>query len=110
MDETVLKQLLKKSSENVKPENGDELKESYKAMAIDELASTLSSYCPELIRIMQSDGQTSAREISTQTSLPLDILEMEEANQNIYELISSRSSKGTQISPQLKKCKKKTQK
>lgn len=78
------------------------------------------SYCPELSRLMQSEdskakpikrqnddanNQSSAREMATQTSLPLDILEMEELKQSIDEIINSRncSSKGTQISPQLNK-------
>lgn len=78
--------------------------------AIEELTSSLNSCCPELTRLMQSDVQSHAREIATQTSLALDILEMEELKQSIDEIRNRRqstncSSKGTQISPQLNKSK-----
>ncbi|XP_034947663.1 protein smoothened [Chelonus insularis] len=101
-DETVLKQFLQETSEM---KINDNEKENYRNSGIGDLNSSLTSYCPELSRIMQSDGHSSAREIATQTSLPLDILEMEELKQSIDEIINSRncSSKGTQISPQLNK-------
>lgn len=102
LDNVALKQLLEKSAskELEVVAKDDELRNSHKSA----LTSTLTSDCPELVRLM--DGPTSAREISTQTSLPLDILEMEEAHQSIYDLINSRSSKSTQISSSLKKGKK----
>ncbi|XP_046414631.1 protein smoothened [Neodiprion fabricii] len=94
-----------------------ELKDMYRK---GDLVSSLTSFCPELSRLIQSDDsktkltkrqnddaniQSNAREMATQTSLPLDILEMEELKQSIDEIINSRncSSKGTQISPQLNK-------
>ncbi|KAG7209538.1 hypothetical protein KM043_015618 [Ampulex compressa] len=102
-DETILKHLLQESSD-VKLKN-EEIKDAYRKAGIGNLASSISSCCPELTRLMQSDGQSNAREMATQTSLPLDILEMEELKQSIDEIINSRhcSSKGTQISPQLNK-------
>lgn len=106
-DETILKHLLQESSD-IKMKNETDKKETYRKVAAGDLASSLTSYCPELTRLMQGDGQTgNAREMATQTSLPLDILEMEELKQSIDEIINSRhcSSKGTQISPQLKKSK-----
>lgn len=104
-DETILKHLLQESSD-IKIKNEIEKKEPYRKAAAGDLASSLTSCCPELTRLIQGDGQTgNAREMATQTSLPLDILEMEELKQSIDEIINSRhcSSKGTQISPQLKK-------
>ncbi|XP_014469043.1 PREDICTED: protein smoothened-like isoform X2 [Dinoponera quadriceps] len=107
-DETILKHLLQESSD-IKMKNETEKKEMYRKAAAGDLASSLTSCCPELTRLMaQGDGQMgNAREIATQTSLPLEILEMEELKQSIDEIINSRhcSSKGTQISPQLKKSK-----
>lgn len=103
-DETILKHLLHESSD-IKIKSETEKKETYRKAAAGDLASSLASYCPELTRLMQGDGQTgNAREMATQTSLPLDILEMEELNQSIDQILSNRncSSKGTQISPQLK--------
>ncbi|XP_063973467.1 protein smoothened [Diachasmimorpha longicaudata] len=101
-DETVLKQLIQESKEIVRRDNE---KESHSKPVIGDLASSLTSHCPELGRLMIGDGQSNAREMATQTSLPLDVLEMEELKQSIDEIISSRncSSKGTQISPQLNK-------
>ncbi|XP_006616295.1 protein smoothened [Apis dorsata] len=104
-DETILKHLFQESSD-IKLKSDAEIKEVYRKAGIGNLASSLTSCCPELTRLMQSEGQTgNAREIATQTSLPLDILEMEELKQSIDEIINSRncSSKGTQISPQLNK-------
>ncbi|XP_012278979.1 protein smoothened [Orussus abietinus] len=103
-EEAVLKQLLQESSD-IKVKSESEIKDVFRKAGIGDLASSLTSYCPELSRIMHLDSQTSAREIATQTSLPLDILEMEELKQSIDEIINSRncSSKGTQISPQLNK-------
>nr|XP_050867262.1 protein smoothened [Vespula vulgaris] len=99
-DEAILKHLLQESSET-KLKCETEKKDAYKKAGMGDLASSLTSCCPELTRLMQSDGQTNAREIATQTSLPLDILEMEELKQSIDEIINSRhcSSKGTQMSP-----------
>ncbi|XP_024944001.1 protein smoothened isoform X2 [Cephus cinctus] len=104
-DEAVLKHLLQEKND-VKIKNDSTEKENYRKPAIGDLASSLTSYCPELSRIAQNEsGQINAREMATQTSLPLDILEMEELKQSIDEIINSRncSSKGTQISPQLNK-------
>ncbi|XP_012263343.2 protein smoothened isoform X2 [Athalia rosae] len=110
-----------KRNKEIKVKNIEiELKDMYRKPGMGDLASSLTSYCPELTRLIQSDDSktksmkrqnddssilTSAREIATQTSLPLDILEMEELKQSIDEIINSRtcSSKGTQISPQLNK-------
>ncbi|XP_011339232.2 protein smoothened isoform X3 [Ooceraea biroi] len=103
--EAILKQLLQEANDlKAKNENEEEV---YKKAVIGDLNSSLASCRPELTRLLQNDGQTNAREIATQTSLPLDILEMEELKQSIDEIINSRhcSSKGTQISPQLKKSK-----
>lgn len=104
-DETVLKHLLENTIDaNVENEK-ESLKDTYRKTCLGDLASSLTEYCPELCRIMRSDLEKNAREISTQTSLPLDILEMEELKQSIDEIINSRncSSKGTQISPKLNK-------
>lgn len=103
-NEDILK-LLQEANDIKKNEN--EKKEAYRKAVMSDLNSSLTSGYPELTRLLQSDGQTNAREIATQTSLPLDILEMEELKQSIDEIINSRhcSSKGTQISPQLKKSK-----
>lgn len=108
-------------SKEIKVKNIEiEMKDIYRKAGMGDLASSLTSYCPELSRLIQSDDakakvtkrqnddtsvQTSAREMATQTSLPLDILEMEELKQSIDEIINNRncSSKGTQISPQLNK-------
>lgn len=107
-DESILKHLLQETND-VKVKIETEKKENaYRKAAIGDLASSLTSCCPELTRLMQADGQTgNAREIATQTSLPVDILEMEELKKSIDEIINNRhcSSKGTQISPQLKKSK-----
>lgn len=105
-DEAILKHLLQETTD-IKVKNDTEKKETYRKAAMGDLASSITSCCPELTRLMQGDGQTNAREMATQTSLPLDILEMEELKQSIDEIINSRhcSSKGTQISPQLKKSK-----
>lgn len=106
-DETILKHLLQESSD-IKIKNETEKKEPYRKAAAGDLASSLTSCCPEITRLIQNNGQTgNAREMATQTSLPLDILEMEELKQSIDEIINSRhcSSRGTQISPQLKKSK-----
>lgn len=105
-DETILKHLFQETSES-KTKSENEKKEVYRKAMMADLGSSLSSCYPELTRLLQGDGQTNAREIATQTSLPLDILEMEELKQSIDEIINSRhcSSKGTQISPQLKKSK-----
>ncbi|XP_066597642.1 protein smoothened [Prorops nasuta] len=102
-DETILKHLLQESSDIKLKNEGLESKD-YRKVAVGDLAESLTSCCPELTRLMQSDCQSNAREMATQTSLPLDILEMEELKQSIDEIINSRhcSSKGTQISPQLK--------
>ncbi|KAK0179934.1 hypothetical protein PV327_005631 [Microctonus hyperodae] len=103
-DETELKHLLQESKN---PQIDSDIdNEGYKKVAIGDLASSLTSYCPELSRLIQTDGQSSsAREMATQTSLPLDVLEMEELKQSIDEIINSRNctSKGTQISPKLDK-------
>lgn len=84
-------------------------KEVYRKAVMSDMNSSLTPCCPELTRLMQNEGQTNTREIATQTSLSLDILEMEtkELEQSIKEIINNRncSSKGTQISPQLKKSK-----
>lgn len=105
-DETVLKHLLQESNDiNIENDNSNK-DPSYRKACIGDLASSLTEYCPELCRIMQqSDPEKNAREMATQTSLPLDILEMEELKQSIDEIINSRncSSKGTQISPKLNK-------
>ncbi|XP_011168760.2 protein smoothened isoform X2 [Solenopsis invicta] len=103
-DETLLKHLLQEAND-IKMKNENEKKEAYRKAVMSDLDSSLTSCYPELTRLLQSNGQTSAREMATQTSLPLDILEMEELKQSIDEIINSRhcSSKGTQISPQLKK-------
>ncbi|KAL0106682.1 hypothetical protein PUN28_015319 [Cardiocondyla obscurior] len=105
-DESILKQLLQEAND-IKAKNENEKKEVYRKAVMSDLDSSLTSCYPELTRLLQGDGQTNAREIATQTSLPLDILEMEELKQSIDEIINSRhcSSKGTQISPQLKKSK-----
>ncbi|XP_012541510.1 protein smoothened isoform X1 [Monomorium pharaonis] len=105
-DEALLKHLLQEASD-IKAKNENEKKEAYRKAVMGDLDSSLTSCYPELTRLLQGDGQTNAREIATQTSLPLDILEMEELKQSIDEIINSRhcSSKGTQISPQLKKSK-----
>lgn len=103
-DETELKHLLQES--NNPQIDSDMDNEGYKKAGIGDLASSLTSYCPELSRLIQTDGQSSsAREMATQTSLPLDVLEMEELKQSIDEIINSRNctSKGTQISPKLDK-------
>lgn len=105
-DENILKHLLQESSDKLK--NDAEMKEAYRKAGMESLGSSHSPCCPELARLMQSDTPTgNAREMATQTSLPLDILEMEELKQSIDEIINSRhcSSKGTQISPQLSKSK-----
>lgn len=106
-DESILKHRLQESSDlKVKIEN--EKKDAHRKPAMGDLASSLTSFCPELTRLMQGDGQMgNAREMATQTSLPVDILEMEELKKSIDEIINNRhcSSKGTQISPQLKKSK-----
>jgi len=103
--EAILKHLLQEASD-LKTKNENE-KEVYRKAVMSDLNSSLISRCPEVTRLLQNDGQSNAREIATQTSLPLDILEMEELKQSIDEIINSRhcSSKGTQISPQLKKSK-----
>ncbi|XP_033306823.1 protein smoothened isoform X2 [Bombus bifarius] len=104
-DETILKHLFQESSD-IKLKSDTEIKEVYRKAGMGNLASSLNSCSPELTRLMQSEAQTgNAREMATQTSLPLDILEMEELKQSIDEIINSRncSSKGTQISPQLNK-------
>ncbi|KYM89276.1 Protein smoothened [Atta colombica] len=105
-DEAILKHLLQEASD-IKVKNENEKKEAYRKAVMSNLDSSLTSCYPELTRLLQGDGQTNAREMATQTSLPLDILEMEELKQSIDEIINSRhcSSKGTQISPQLKKSK-----
>lgn len=105
-DEALLKHLLQETSD-IKMKNENEKKEAYRKAVMNNLDSSLTSCYPELTRLLQGDGQTNAREMATQTSLPLDILEMEELKQSIDEIINSRhcSSKGTQISPQLKKSK-----
>ncbi|XP_012235045.2 protein smoothened isoform X2 [Linepithema humile] len=105
-DETILKHLFQETSES-KTKSENEKKDVYRKAMMADLGSSLSSCYPELTRLLQGDGQTNAREMATQTSLPLDILEMEELKQSIDEIINSRhcSSKGTQISPQLKKSK-----
>jgi len=102
-DETILKHLLQETND-IKVKNENEKKEIYRKAVMSDLDSSLTSCYPELTRLL-GDGQTNAREMATQTSLPLDILEMEELKQSIDEIINSRhcSSKGTQISPQLKK-------
>ncbi|XP_074097870.1 smoothened, frizzled class receptor [Cotesia typhae] len=63
-----------------------------------------SDFSPDITRSIQSDAHGTAREMATQTSLPLDVLEMEELKQSIDEIINSRnsSSKATQMSPQLR--------
>ncbi|XP_033361321.1 protein smoothened isoform X2 [Bombus vosnesenskii] len=104
-DETILKHLFQESSD-IKLKSDAEIKEVYRKAGMGNLASSLNSCSPELTRLMQSEAQIgNAREMATQTSLPLDILEMEELKQSIDEIINSRncSSKGTQISPQLNK-------
>ncbi|XP_050472211.1 protein smoothened isoform X2 [Bombus huntii] len=104
-DETILKHLFQESSD-IKLKSDAEIKEVYRKAGMGNLASSLNSCSPELTRLMQSEVQIgNAREMATQTSLPLDILEMEELKQSIDEIINSRncSSKGTQISPQLNK-------
>ncbi|XP_011634668.1 LOW QUALITY PROTEIN: protein smoothened, partial [Pogonomyrmex barbatus] len=109
-DGTILKHLLQEANDKekmIKMKNENEKKEVYRKAVMSDLDSSLTSCYPELTRLLQVDGQTNAREMATQTSLPLDILEMEELKQSIDEIINSRhcSSKGTQISPQLKKSK-----
>ncbi|KMQ88927.1 protein smoothened [Lasius niger] len=103
-DEAILKHLLQDSGD-IKMKNENEKKEVYRKTVMDDMDSSHTSCYPELTRLLQNDGPTNAREMATQTSLPLDILEMEELKQSIDEIINSRhcSSKGTQISPQLKK-------
>lgn len=98
-DEKTLKHLLQDSNEN------DEINDE---KSKDDLVTNYeSSYCPDLTRLIQLDGQTNAREMATQT-LPLEMLEMEALKQSIDEIINNRnfSSKGTQISPQMMKSKK----
>lgn len=106
-DETILKHLLQETDRDdiKKMKNENEKKEVYRKTVMDDMDSSHTSCYPELTRLLQNDGPTNAREMATQTSLPLDILEMEELKQSIDEIINSRhcSSKGTQISPQLKK-------
>ncbi|XP_029053997.1 uncharacterized protein LOC114881389 [Osmia bicornis bicornis] len=100
-DETILKHLFQESSD-IKLKNDAETKEMYRKAGIGNLASNFTSYFPELTRLMQSEGQnTNAREMATQTSLSLDILEVEESKQSIHEIINSQhcSPKGTKISP-----------
>lgn len=103
-DESILKHLLQETGD-IKMKNENEKKEVYRKTVMDDMDSSHASCYPELTRLLQNDGPTSAREMATQTSLPLDILEMEELKQSIDEIINNRhcSSKGTQISPQLKK-------
>ncbi|XP_070156098.1 protein smoothened isoform X4 [Polyergus mexicanus] len=103
-DEAILKHLLQETGD-IKMKNENEKKEVYRKTMMDDMDSSHASCYPELTRLLQNDGPTNAREMATQTSLPLDILEMEELKQSIDEIINSRhcSSKGTQISPQLKK-------
>ncbi|XP_043509886.1 protein smoothened isoform X2 [Frieseomelitta varia] len=104
-DETILKHLFQESND-IKLKSDAEIKEMCRKAGMGNLASSLTLCCPELTRLIQTEGQTgNAREMATQTSLPLDILEMEELKQSIDEIINSRhcSSKGTQISPQLNK-------
>ncbi|XP_029176490.1 protein smoothened isoform X2 [Nylanderia fulva] len=102
-DESILKHLLQETSD-IKMKNENE-KEMYRKTVMDDMDSSHTSCYPEITRLLQNDGPTNAREMATQTSLPLDILEMEELKQSIDEIINNRhcSSKGTQISPQLKK-------
>ncbi|XP_008551333.1 protein smoothened isoform X2 [Microplitis demolitor] len=99
-NETILKHFLQASNDTkIEKEN---VKDLTKKTNISNLSSSLNSCCPELVQNMQLDAQSSAREIATQTSLPIDILEMEELKQSIDEIINSRnsSSKTTQKSPQ----------
>ncbi|KZC04568.1 PREDICTED: protein smoothened [Dufourea novaeangliae] len=106
-DDSILKHLFQESND-IKLKNDNDIIEAYKKAGMGNLASSLNSCCPELTRLKQPDLQSAtAREMATQTSLPLDILEMEELKQSIDEIINSRhcSSKGTQISPQLGKSK-----
>ncbi|EZA47218.1 Protein smoothened [Ooceraea biroi] len=72
-------------------------------IAMRDSSSSVSSSSLELSRLLRNDEQPKAREIATQTSpLPLDMLEMEELKQSIDDIINSRNSKGTQISPRFK--------
>ncbi|XP_072744512.1 protein smoothened isoform X1 [Anoplolepis gracilipes] len=103
-DEAILKHLLQETGD-IKMKNENEKKELYRKTVMDNMDSSHTSCYPELTRLIQNDGPTNAREMATQTDipLPLDILEMEALKQSIDEIINSRHSKGTQISPQLKK-------
>ena len=86
-DNPILKHLLKEPNNK---ENVDNINKQ-----VNNLTSSLTN-------------QINAREIATQTSLPIELLEMEELKQSIDEIINNRncSSKGTQISPSLKKIRK----
>ena len=103
-NETVLKHLLQKSSDPKAKNSEERAKKSLKG----DLKSSLSSYTADLTKFMQINKQSNDKEkIATQT-LPLEVLEMEALKQSIDEIINSRNSgsRGTQISPQTKKCKK----
>ena len=87
-DESALKHLLQDSSD-IKVKIEAETKDNNRKGVIGDLASNLTPYCQELVRT-QIEGSTNAREIATQTSVPLDILEMEELKQSIDEIINNR--------------------
>lgn len=87
-DETTLKQLLHDSSD-IKIKSETEIKDNSRKGGIGDLASNLAPFCQEMGR-NQNESLTNAREIATQTSVPLDILEMEELKQSIDEIINNR--------------------
>lgn len=90
-DETTLKLYLQDSSD-IKSKTETEVKDNNKkggGGAIGDLASNLVPFCQEMGR-NQNEALMNAREIATQTSVPLDILEMEELKQSIDEIINNR--------------------
>ena len=97
-DGTTVLNLLEESDISI--ENETAKKDNRRKSGIGNLASDIADYCPKLRITQRPDAENRAREISTQTSIPIDILEMEELQQSIDEIINSRpcSSKGTQIS------------
>lgn len=106
-DEEILKHFIQNELNNCTIND----KDKHRKAAIGDLASSITSHCPELTKLVKSDVQKNlpnsinAKEMATQTSLPLEILEMEAVTESIDEIINNRncSSKSTQISPQLNK-------
>lgn len=87
-DETTLKHFLQDSSD-IKIQAETEIKDCRKVGGIGDLASNLAPFCQEMGR-NQNEALMNAREIATQTSVPLDILEMEELKQSIDKIINNR--------------------